>query len=338
MPVLLREHGLDHVAPLGLHRADDVELASCAWTGAQTPAIARPSAPGPATDRLLPAPSRRSPAFDGSMVATCSRARRPQGRIITDETKLHRPCSASRPCRSTSFSSAAPATSTWRKLMPALFQAFRHGKLPAGGRILAVARDERSDDDYRAFIQRALRRGRPRPSGRPTRSSRASPRCCTTGAWTCRSPADYAGLKAWLDERARRHRGDVPGDRARTCSRVMCAQLGARRPERPAGARGAGKAARPRPGQRAGDQPRGARAPSASTRPCASTTTSASRRCRTCWRCASATRCSSRCGGARASPTSRSRWPRRSASARAATSTTAPARCATWSRTMRCSC
>ena len=32
----------------------------------------------------------------------------------------------------------------WRKLMPALFQAFRHGKLPPGGRILAVARDDRS--------------------------------------------------------------------------------------------------------------------------------------------------------------------------------------------------
>ena len=41
----------------------------------------------------------------------------------------------------------------WRKLMPALFQAWRHGKLPAGGRILAVARDERSDDEYRAFIR-----------------------------------------------------------------------------------------------------------------------------------------------------------------------------------------
>ncbi|HZF80410.1 MAG TPA: glucose-6-phosphate dehydrogenase, partial [Rubrivivax sp.] len=41
----------------------------------------------------------------------------------------------------------------WRKLMPALFQAFRHGKLPAEGRILAVARDERSDDEYRAFIR-----------------------------------------------------------------------------------------------------------------------------------------------------------------------------------------
>ena len=35
---------------------------------------------------------------------------------------------------------------TWRKLMPAIFQAWRHGKLPADGRILAVARDERTDD------------------------------------------------------------------------------------------------------------------------------------------------------------------------------------------------
>ena len=42
---------------------------------------------------------------------------------------------------------------TWRKLMPALFQAFRHGKLPEGGRILAVARDERSDEAYRQFIR-----------------------------------------------------------------------------------------------------------------------------------------------------------------------------------------
>jgi glucose-6-phosphate 1-dehydrogenase len=42
---------------------------------------------------------------------------------------------------------------TWRKLMPALFQAWRHHKLPAGGRILAVARDERSDDEYRAYIR-----------------------------------------------------------------------------------------------------------------------------------------------------------------------------------------
>ena len=29
----------------------------------------------------------------------------------------------------------------WRKLMPALFQAFRHGSLPKEGRIIGVARD-----------------------------------------------------------------------------------------------------------------------------------------------------------------------------------------------------
>ena len=43
---------------------------------------------------------------------------------------------------------------TWRKLMPALFQAFRHGKLPAGGRILAVARDEQTDAQYHAWLKK----------------------------------------------------------------------------------------------------------------------------------------------------------------------------------------
>ncbi|MFT4266531.1 MAG: glucose-6-phosphate dehydrogenase [Xenophilus sp.] len=41
----------------------------------------------------------------------------------------------------------------WRKLMPALFQAFRHGSLPAGGRIIGVARDDLGDDQYRELIQ-----------------------------------------------------------------------------------------------------------------------------------------------------------------------------------------
>ncbi|TWO68251.1 glucose-6-phosphate dehydrogenase [Caenimonas sedimenti] len=41
----------------------------------------------------------------------------------------------------------------WRKLMPALFQAFRHGTLPAGGRIIGVARDDLSDAQYRTLIQ-----------------------------------------------------------------------------------------------------------------------------------------------------------------------------------------
>ncbi len=42
---------------------------------------------------------------------------------------------------------------SWRKLMPALFQAFRHGTLQPGGRIIGVARDELSDAQYRDLIR-----------------------------------------------------------------------------------------------------------------------------------------------------------------------------------------
>jgi len=41
----------------------------------------------------------------------------------------------------------------WRKLMPALFQAFKHGTLPEGARIIGVGRDDLSDERYRALIQ-----------------------------------------------------------------------------------------------------------------------------------------------------------------------------------------
>jgi glucose-6-phosphate 1-dehydrogenase len=41
----------------------------------------------------------------------------------------------------------------WRKLMPALFQAFRHGTLPEGGRIIGVGRDDLSSEQYRALMQ-----------------------------------------------------------------------------------------------------------------------------------------------------------------------------------------
>ncbi len=41
----------------------------------------------------------------------------------------------------------------WRKLMPALFQAWRHGKLPEGGRILAVSRQDLSDETYRTWLK-----------------------------------------------------------------------------------------------------------------------------------------------------------------------------------------
>jgi glucose-6-phosphate 1-dehydrogenase len=41
----------------------------------------------------------------------------------------------------------------WRKLMPALFQAFRHGSLPPDGRIIGIARDNLSDAQYRDLIR-----------------------------------------------------------------------------------------------------------------------------------------------------------------------------------------
>jgi glucose-6-phosphate 1-dehydrogenase len=41
----------------------------------------------------------------------------------------------------------------WRKLMPALFQAFRHGTLPEGGRIIGIGREALTADQYRARIQ-----------------------------------------------------------------------------------------------------------------------------------------------------------------------------------------
>ncbi len=41
----------------------------------------------------------------------------------------------------------------WRKLLPALFQAFRHGSLPEGGRIVGVGRDDMTSEAYRTLIK-----------------------------------------------------------------------------------------------------------------------------------------------------------------------------------------
>ena len=41
----------------------------------------------------------------------------------------------------------------WRKIMPALFQAHRHGTLPADGRIVGVAREDLTDGQYRNLIK-----------------------------------------------------------------------------------------------------------------------------------------------------------------------------------------
>ena len=89
---------------------------------------------------------------------------------------------------------------TWRKLMPALFQAYRHGKLPAGGRILAVARDERSDDEYRAFIKERF--ADVEPSKRPNDEEFARfAEMLHYRRMDLSKPEHYAGLKQWVDER-----------------------------------------------------------------------------------------------------------------------------------------
>ena len=89
---------------------------------------------------------------------------------------------------------------TWRKLMPALFQAFRHGKLPPGGRILAVARDERSDEEYRQFIKERF--VEVEKAKRPSDDEFARfAALLHYRRMDLSQPEHYAGLKDWIDVR-----------------------------------------------------------------------------------------------------------------------------------------
>ncbi len=88
----------------------------------------------------------------------------------------------------------------WRKLMPALLQAFRHGTLPEGGRIIGVGRDALSDAQYRQSIQAKFERveGDKRPN--PEEFARFAELLCYVRMDLSR-PADYAALQARLAER-----------------------------------------------------------------------------------------------------------------------------------------
>ena len=89
---------------------------------------------------------------------------------------------------------------TWRKLMPALFQAFRHGKLPPGGRILSVARDARSDAEYRQFIKDRF--VEVESAKRPSDEEFARfAELLHYRRMDLSKPEDYAGLKDWIDTR-----------------------------------------------------------------------------------------------------------------------------------------
>ena len=118
---------------------------------------------------------------------------------------------------------------TWRKLMPALFQAHRHGKLPPGGRILAVARDERTDDQYRDFIKERF--AEVEPSKRPSDEEFSLfAAMLHYRRMDLSQPEHYAGLRRWVEQ-------DRPGGPADTAVLylatspylfpVICEQLGA---------------------------------------------------------------------------------------------------------------
>ncbi len=85
----------------------------------------------------------------------------------------------------------------WRKLMPALFQAFRHGKLPEGGRILAVSRQEMSDEAYCSWLKERFLEveGAKRPSDEEFARFAGLLQYMRLDL---SQPAGYAELGAWL--------------------------------------------------------------------------------------------------------------------------------------------
>ncbi len=88
----------------------------------------------------------------------------------------------------------------WRKLMPALFQAFRHGSLPEGGRIIGVGRENLSDAQYRQNIQAKFAKveGEKRPSSEEF--ARFAALLCYVRMDLSRAE-DYAALRNRLEER-----------------------------------------------------------------------------------------------------------------------------------------
>ncbi|MGV1043818.1 glucose-6-phosphate dehydrogenase [Limnohabitans sp.] len=92
----------------------------------------------------------------------------------------------------------------WRKLMPALFQAYRHGSLPEGGRIIGVGRDDLSDEQYRQQIQTRFEQveGEKRPNSEEF--ARFAALLCYV-RMDLSKPESYAALAARLAERETDH-------------------------------------------------------------------------------------------------------------------------------------
>jgi glucose-6-phosphate 1-dehydrogenase len=118
----------------------------------------------------------------------------------------------------------------WRKLMPALFQAWRHGKLPEGGRIVAVSRQQLSDDAYRAWVK--ARFADVEDAKRPSDDEFVRFAALLHHlALDLSLAADYERLKAWLASEVGRGGGaDVVVMYLATAPQlfpIVCANLGA---------------------------------------------------------------------------------------------------------------
>ena len=89
----------------------------------------------------------------------------------------------------------------WRKLIPALFQAFRHGTLPEGGRIIGIGRDDLNDAQFRQYIQGRFEKvqGDKRPSHQ---EFKAFAELLCYECMDLSRPADYGRLKARLAQRS----------------------------------------------------------------------------------------------------------------------------------------
>lgn len=116
----------------------------------------------------------------------------------------------------------------WRKIMPALFQAFRHGSLPADARIVGVGRDDLSDDAYRALIKRRF--DQVELAKRPSEQEFARFAALLSYLrMDLANPADYPALAARLQQRPAdvvvMYLATAPGLFTTVCEQIAAAGL-----------------------------------------------------------------------------------------------------------------
>ena len=226
-----------------------------------------------------------------------------------------------------------------KKLMPAVYDLTNRGLLPPGFALTGFARRDWATQDFAEIVHDSVREHARTPFREATWRQMSEGIRFVQGTFDDDDAFDR--LRETVEELDvnRGHRRQ-PRVLPLGAAELVPRGVQAARPVRPVAA-GRGhlaprrhrEAVRPRPGQRTRARTTSSRTCSTRTTSSGSTTTWARRRCRTCWRCASPTSCSSPSGTPTTSTTSRSPWPRTSASAVARRTTTASARRATSSRT-----